>query len=92
MYILTFRLSIFGDYKQYAPTSANSIAWTQALQTAGYDFLPNIIQTTQQIINVPFVSAKIGSNDKRMQFVSPSGDVNIRILSLIHISEPTRPY
>ena len=67
MYILTFRLSIFGDYKQYAPTSANSIAWTQALQTAGYDFLPNIIQTTQQIINVPFVSAKIGSNDKRMQ-------------------------
>ena len=81
MYILTFRLSIFGDYKQYAPTSANSIAWTQALQTAGYDFLPNIIQTTQQIINVPFVSAKIGSNDKRMQFVSPSGDVNIRILA-----------
>lgn len=28
-----------------------------------------------------FVSAKIGSNDKRMQFVSPSGDVNIRILA-----------
>lgn len=81
MHILTFRLSIFGDYKQYTPTSANSIAWTQALQTAGYDFLPNIIQTTQQIINVPFVSAKFGSNDKRMQFVSPDGDVNIRILA-----------
>lgn len=81
MHILTFRLSIFGDYKQYTPTSANSVAWTQALQTAGYDFLPNIIQTAQQIINVPFVSAKIGSNDKRMQFVSPNGDVNIRILA-----------
>lgn len=81
MHILTFRLSIFGDYKQYTPTSANSVAWTQALQIAGYDFLPNIIQTAQQIINVPFVSAKIGSNDKRMQFVSPNGDVNVRILA-----------
>lgn len=81
MHILTFRLSIFGDYTQYTPTSANTIAWTQALQTAGYDFLPNIIQTTQQIINVPFISAKIGANDKRMQFVSPNGDVNIRILA-----------
>lgn len=81
MHILTFRLSIFGDYKQYTPTSANSIAWTQALQTAGYDFLPNIIQAAQQIINIPFVPAKIGSNDKRMQFVSLDGDVNIRILA-----------
>lgn len=81
MHILTFRLSIFGDYKQYAPTSTNSIAWTQALQTAGYNFLPNIIQTTQQIINVPFVTARIGSNDKRMQFVSPDGDIKIRILA-----------
>lgn len=81
MHILTFRLSIFGDYKQYAPTSANTIAWTQALQTAGYDFLPNIIQTAQQIINVPFISAKIGPDEKRMQFISQNGDVNIRILA-----------
>ena len=81
MHILAFRISIFGDYNHYAPTSANSIAWMQALQNAGYDFLPNIIPIVQPAINMPFISAKIGSNDNRMQFVSPGGDVNIRILS-----------
>lgn len=81
MHILTFRLSIFGDYKQFTPTTANTIAWTQALQKAGYEFLPNIIQAPQQVINLPFVPMQIGPNDKRMQFVSQNGEISIRILS-----------
>lgn len=84
MHIFSFRLSIFGDYKSFTPTTDNIITWTQALKSAGYSFLPNIIQTTQAVINVPFVPMaplQINPNDQRLQFVSQNGDSNIRILS-----------
>lgn len=80
MHIFTFRLSIFGDFRQYTPTTANTIAWTQALQKAGYDYLPTIIQGPHQVVNMPFLSVQVGSTDNRMQFVSPTGESSIRIL------------
>ena len=76
MQILTLRLSVFGDYKRYIPTAQNSIQWTQALQKAGYDFLPNMIQVQQ-----PASQGTPATTEKRMQFVSPSGDICIRILA-----------
>lgn len=81
MHILTFRLSIFGDFSQFTPTTANTIAWTQALQKAGYNYLPSIFQVPQQVVNMPFLSVQLGASDNRMQFVSPTGDTVIRILS-----------
>lgn len=73
MHILTLRLSLFGDYKRYTPTTENSIQWTQALQKAGYEFLPNIIQVQQPTPQ--------GAAEKRMQFVAPTGDICVRILA-----------
>lgn len=81
MHFLTFRLSIFGDFSRFTPTTANTIAWTQALQKAGYNYLPSIFQTPQQVVNMPFLSVQLGASDNRMQFVSPTGDTIIRILS-----------
>ena len=80
MLILTFRLSVFGDFRRFAPTTSNTIAWTQALQKEGYNFLPNIFQMPQQVVNTPVFSVQVGSNDNRIQFVSQSGDVSMRIL------------
>lgn len=82
MHILTFRLSIFGNYQEFTPTTANTILWTQALQKAGHELLPSIIeQPAQQVMSIPFVPVQIGKNEKRMQFVSQAGDCIIRILS-----------
>ena len=84
MHILVFRLSMFGDYNQFIPTTANVIAWTQALQQAGFNLLPSIIQQPPQLGNAPFVAIPTGalsSNDKRIQFLSPDGDYVIRILA-----------
>lgn len=81
MYILTFRLSMFGDFKRFTPTATNIISWTQALQDEGYEFLPTIIQPPQQSINIPFGTVQIGSDEKRLQFNSPEGNVFIRILA-----------
>ena len=44
MHIFIFRLSIFGDFKQFVPTTTNVIAWTQALQQTGFNLLPSIMQ------------------------------------------------
>lgn len=84
MYIFVFRLSMFGDFKQFVPTTANAIAWTQALQQAGFNLLPSIIQQPPQLVNVPFVAippGTINSDDKRIQFLSQDGDYAIRILA-----------
>ena len=84
MHVFVFRLSIFGDFKQFVPTTANVIAWTQALQQAGFNLLPSIIQQPPQFGNVPFVAIPTGalnSNEKRIQFLSPDGDYAIRILT-----------
>lgn len=84
MHIFVFRLSLFGDFKQFVPTTANVITWTQDLQQAGFNLLPSIIQQPPQFANVPFVAIQTGainSNDKRIQFLSPDGDYAIRILA-----------
>lgn len=84
MHIFVFRLSMFGNFKQFVPTTSNVIAWTQSLQQAGFSLLPSIIQQPPQFVNIPFVAVPTGainSNDKRIQFLSPDGDYAIRILA-----------
>lgn len=68
---LLFRLSIFGDYRQFAPTSENTVALTQSLQNAGYALLPNIIQLPPQ---------QGQAGEKRMQFVSDDNVIRAVIL------------
>lgn len=49
MIITMCRLSVFGNFPMLEPTSSNVITWTQALQNAGYEMLPNIIQPTDPV-------------------------------------------
>lgn len=84
MHIFIFRLSIFGDFKQFVPTTTNVIAWTQALQQTGFNLLPSIMQQPPQLGNIPFAAVPMGgvnSGDKRLQFLSPDGEYAIRILA-----------
>lgn len=50
MIIPICRLSIFGDFRMLEPTSSNVVTWTQALQGAGYEMLPNVIQPTEPVL------------------------------------------
>lgn len=50
MIIPICRLSIFGDFRILEPTSSNVVAWTQTLQGAGYEMLPNVIQPTEPVL------------------------------------------
>lgn len=79
MYILTYRFSLLGDFSLYSPTTSRIIAWSQALQTKGYDFLPNIISSQPPAL--PFFPVQSIPQDKRVQFTSPQGDITIRILA-----------
>lgn len=79
MYILTYRFSLFGDFNRYTPTTSSIIEWSQALQNKGYDFLPNIISSQPPAL--PFLPAQPLSQDKRVQFTSPQGDITARILA-----------
>lgn len=84
MHIFVFRLSMFGDFKKYVPTTANVIAWTQALQQEGFSLLPSIIQQPPQLVNFPFAAIPTGAispSDKRIQFLSPDGTYSVRILA-----------
>lgn len=78
MNILTFRLSMFGDYNKYSATTANIINWTKMFQELGYEFLPNIIDS--KVPQIPFISVLPQSGEKRVQFVSKQGDLVVRVI------------
>lgn len=79
MYILTYRFSMFGDYKRFSPTTENVIQWTQMFKDNGFEFLPNII--AQQVSPIPLVPTLPPQPDNRIQFSSPAGDLFVRVLS-----------
>ena len=79
MYILTYRFSMFGDFKRFVPTTENVIQWTQMFQKIGYEFLPSII--AQPIVSIPFVPVLQAQSDNRLQFSSPQGNLFVRIMS-----------
>lgn len=79
MYILTYRFSLLGDFNRFTPTTSNIIAWSQALQAKGYEFLPNIISSQPPVL--PFLPVQPIPQDKRVQFSSPQGDLIVRILA-----------
>ena len=81
MQVLTYRLSIFGDFKHFAPTPENTIAWTQGFKDAGYELIPSVIQSPQAVIAVPFLTVQQGTVEKRMQFSSTDGSIIVRFLS-----------
>lgn len=55
MIIPVCRLSIFGDFRMFKPTSSNIVSWMQALQKEGYEMLPNIIQLTGPVVPSQFI-------------------------------------
>ena len=79
MFFLTHRISLFGDFNRFAPTTTNIIKWSQAFQNRGYDFLPNIIDT-QMPLNL-FIPIQPNAQDKRIQFASQQSDLFVRILA-----------
>lgn len=79
MYILTYRFSLLGDFNRFTPTTSNIIAWSQALQNKGYEFLPNIISSQPPML--PIFPMQPIPQDKRVQFTSPQGDIIVRILA-----------
>lgn len=81
MQILTYRLSVFGDFKRFVPTSENTIIWTQGFKNAGYELIPSIIQNTQAVMSIPFFNIPQGAIDKRMQFSSLDGNIIVRFLA-----------
>ena len=51
----------------------------------------NALKTPVEIVNVPQAVSIVTDEDIRKQGIREIGDI-VRYLSLIHISEPTRPY
>lgn len=80
MQILTYRLSVFGDFKRFAPTTSKTIEWTQMFQAEGYELLPTIINQPLIPGIPPFVGQSIPS-ENRIQFVSSKNDLFVRILA-----------
>ena len=79
MYILTYRFSMFGDFKRFSPTTENVIQWTQMFKDKGFELLPNIIM--QPINPIPLVPTLPPQPDNRIQFSSPASDLFVRVLS-----------
>ncbi len=70
MIIPICRLSIFGDFCMLEPTSSNIVTWTQALQGAGYEMLPNVIQPTEPVflptgLHIPPQFIQFSESNKR---------------------------
>ncbi len=81
MNVFVFRLSIFGSLESFGPTTENVIAWTQGLKDLGYEFLPSILQTSQQTISNLYVRGSFSvPSERRLKFVSADGKMTIRIL------------
>ena len=79
MYILTYRFSLLGDFFRFTPTTSNIIAWSQAFQEKGYEFLPNIVSPELPVLQLLPVQPL--SQDKRVQFITPNGDMIVRIFA-----------
>lgn len=83
MRILTYKLSMFGNFSAYEATSKNIIDWTQKLSGAGYNFLPSVSTVRQDFASIsaqPYTGIP-AQEGKRVSFVAPDGKTLVRILA-----------
>lgn len=82
MYIVVYRLSIFGDFKRFSPTADFTVQCVQKLKeyNCQQEFLPNIIPEGISA-PVPFVVQQPAGNSSRMTLVAQDGSIVLRILS-----------
>lgn len=76
---LMCRLSIFGSFDRFQPTSANIIEVTNAFLNKGYEFLPSIISGRQFIMNAALAPAMM--EKQGIQYVTADKNLSVRVLA-----------